>query len=87
MYYIYNVKTTAVRSKTSSKLVYASCVWYFDRAYYSYELYVASYRVYSSPCMRETKSQTAEFQGWVSRVLRFYMDSCRIRTHPAYGKD
>ena len=31
-----NEKTTAVRSRTLSKLIVASCVEYFDRAYYGF---------------------------------------------------
>ena len=30
---IYNFKTLAVRSRVSSKVIFASCVGYFDRAY------------------------------------------------------
>ena len=29
-------KTSAVRSRISSKLIFASCVGYFDRAYYGF---------------------------------------------------
>ena len=29
-------KTTAVRSRILSKLIFASCVGYFDRAYYGF---------------------------------------------------
>ena len=36
-------KTSAVRSRISSKLIFASCVGYFDRAYYGF--YVASSRM------------------------------------------
>ena len=36
-------KTSAVRSRISSKLIIASCVGYFDRAYYGY--YVTSSRM------------------------------------------
>ena len=43
MYQVYLVyyrvekkKTSAVRSKISSKLIFASCVGYFDRAYYGF---------------------------------------------------
>ena len=31
-----NKKTSAVRSRISSKLTFASCVGYFDRAYYGF---------------------------------------------------
>ena len=36
-------KTSAVRSRISSKLISASCVGYFDRAYYGF--YVTSSRM------------------------------------------
>ena len=31
-------KTSAVRSRVSSKLIFASCVGYFDRAYYGFHV-------------------------------------------------
>ena len=34
--YIIKWKTSAVRSRISSKLIFASCVGYFDRAYYGF---------------------------------------------------
>ena len=38
MYVLYHKmkKTSAVRSRISSKLIFASCVGYFDRAYYGF---------------------------------------------------
>ena len=36
-------KTSALRSRISSKLIFASCVEYFDRAYYGF--YVTSSRM------------------------------------------
>ena len=39
----YKMKTSAVRSTISSKLIFASCVGYFDRA--DYGLYVTSSRM------------------------------------------
>ena len=39
-YYFYKIKKRQLRSKISSKLIFASCVGYFDRAYYGF--YVTS---------------------------------------------
>ena len=39
------IKTSAVRWRISSKLVFASCMGYFDRAYCSYEFCVTSSRM------------------------------------------
>ena len=36
-----NEKTSFVRSRISSQLIFASCVGYFDRAYYGFCVYIA----------------------------------------------
>ena len=38
-------KTSAIRSRISSKLMFASCVWFFDRAYYGFHM--TSWRIYT----------------------------------------
>ena len=40
---IYKIKTTTVRSRISSKLIFASCAWNFDRAYYGFSMHVWPY--------------------------------------------
>ena len=41
------IKLKNVRSRISSKLIFASCGGYFDRAYYSYGFYVTSSKMFS----------------------------------------
>ena len=38
IYVYYKIKKAAVRSRIPSKLMFASCVGYFDRAYYRFYL-------------------------------------------------
>ena len=62
-------KVTAMRSSFSSKVVFASCVWYFDRAYVSRFFYGLHAGCTRRPYTRKTGYESAEAKEWGVSIL------------------
>ena len=54
-----------MRSRIPSKVIFASCLWYFDCAYFVRVLNGLMHET-QSPHGRKKTSQAAEFKEWVS---------------------